>query len=43
MTTKKEQRWWDRYDDSESEFEQSEDETLRNVNRFVEIEYERSI
>jgi hypothetical protein len=29
--------------DSESEFEQSEDETLRNVNRFVEIEYERSI
>ena len=26
--------------DSESEFEQREDETFRNVNKFVEIEYE---
>jgi hypothetical protein len=26
--------------DSESEFEQSEDETFRNINKFVEIEYE---
>ena len=26
--------------DSESEYEQSEDETFRNVNKFVEIEYE---
>jgi len=26
--------------DSESECEQSEDETFRNVNKFVEIEYE---